>query len=246
MLLVPGEPSRHQGIRRRAQRRRHQIGARISFSLAVVTLLCFGTAFAGAGNEDLPNFHKIDDGLYRGGQPTALGLKSLADLGVKTVIDLRGPEHSEADERRLVEAAGMRYVSIPMKGMRTPADRQISEALAVMNDPNSQPVFVHCRRGADRTGVVVACYRIQHDHWDSARALREAMSYGMRWFEFALRNYVKGFAALAQSTAPGARYTLKRGASSLSASTRPSRERRFSSCDTPLAAGAGTSDAQLL
>ena len=181
--------------------------ARISislFSYALVTLLCCCTAFAGAGNVDLPNFHRINDGLYRGGQPTPVGLKSLADLGVKTVIDLRGPEHSEADERRLVEAAGMRYVSIPLKGMRKPADRQISEALAVMNDPNSQPVFVHCRRGADRTGVVLACYRIQHDHWDSAEALKEATSYGMRWFEVALRNYVKGFAALAKSATPAA------------------------------------------
>jgi tyrosine-protein phosphatase SIW14 len=110
------------------------------------------------------------------------------------VIDLRGPEHSEADEKRIVEANGMRYVGIPMKGMRTPPDEQISEALKLMNDPNAGPVFVHCRRGADRTGAVIACYRIDHDRWDSAKALEEASRYGMRWFEIALRKYVARFA----------------------------------------------------
>ena len=70
---------------------------------------------------DLPNFHKVDEKVYRGAQPTDAGFRKLANMGVRTIIDLRGPEHSQSHEKQVVEAAGMRYVSIPMKGM-TPTD----------------------------------------------------------------------------------------------------------------------------
>ena len=111
-------------------------------------------------------------------------------MGIKTVVDLRGAEHSEADEKRVVEAAGMRYVGIPMKGMQTPTDAQVLSALGIMNDTAAGPVFIHCKRGSDRTGAVVACYRIGHDRWDSNKALNEASGLGMSWYQVALRRYV--------------------------------------------------------
>ena len=141
----------------------------------------------------LPNFHKVGDRVYRGGQPEDGAFSRLAGMGVKTVIDLRGAEHSEAREKSLVEAAGMHYVSIPMWGMRSPSDEQVSSVLKLMNDPSAGPVFVHCKRGADRTGAVVACYRIEHDHWDSASALKEARGLGMSWYQLALQHYVTGY-----------------------------------------------------
>lgn len=149
--------------------------------------------FAGQDSRGVPNFHQIDSHVYRGGQPTPDGFRNLAGLGIKTVIDLRGPEHSEADEKQIVEADGMRYVSIPMKGMKTPSDAQISGALALMNDDAAGPVFVHCQRVADRTGAVIACYRIQHDHWDSDKAVNEARALGMSWYQVALQRYVGQF-----------------------------------------------------
>ena len=114
-------------------------------------------------------------------------------MGVKTILDLRGPEHSEADERQIVESLGMRYVSVPMKGMHTPTEDQISRAIALMNDSAAWPVFVHCQRGADRTGAVVACYRIGHDRWENDKALSEARSFGMSWYQKALQHYVMGY-----------------------------------------------------
>ena len=138
----------------------------------------------------LPNFHKVDDHVYRGAQPTPEGFRNLSKLGIKTVVDLRGSEHSEAAEKKIVEADGMRYVSIPMRGMSTPTDQQISGALKLIDDPASGPVFIHCRRGADRTGAVIACYRISHDHWDSGRAVDEANTFGMSLFQLAIRRYI--------------------------------------------------------
>lgn len=87
----------------------------------------------------------------------------------------------------------MHYVHIPLAGMAAPSDRQIATAFAVLNDPTAWPVFVHCRRGADRTGTVIACYRIAHDHWDNEKALSEARMQGMSRIEHAMQQYVLHF-----------------------------------------------------
>src|SRR6201999_1683810 len=80
-----------------------------------------------------------------------------------------------------------------LRGMHSPADESIQTALKLMNDETAGPVFIHCKRGADRTGAVVACYRISHDRWSTHKALEEANDFGMSWYQTALRSYVKGF-----------------------------------------------------
>ena len=159
--------------------------------LASLTLV---SARASSQNENLPNFQKVDDRVYRGAQPTDSGFKDLAQLGIKTVVDLRDiGEHSQADEQRVVTALGMRYVSIPMHGMSTPKDDQVAAVQALFDDASNGPVFVHCKRGADRTGMVIAVYRISHDQWDNKKALSEAKSYGMSIFERAIQHYVMDY-----------------------------------------------------
>ncbi len=132
--------------------------------------------------------------MYRGAQPTSIGFKDLAERGIKTVVDLReNGEHSQADEQKAVTDLGMRYVSIPMQGMSTPKDNQIAAVLALLNDVTTGPVFVHCQRGADRTGTVIALYRMVHDGWDSKKALSEAKSYGMSVYQRAMQHYVTDY-----------------------------------------------------
>lgn len=158
-------------------------------------------AAAAPKGQDLPNFQQVNERVYRGGQPTAEGFKVLSKLGVKTVIDLQGDSPIK-DEEFLVKAAGMRYINIPMRGMETPTNEHIIQALALMNDANAGPVFVHCHRGADRTGAVIACYRITHDGWDNSKALKEARFYGMSWYQTALQHYVRGFAPTLATVVP--------------------------------------------
>ena len=143
--------------------------------------------------EGVPNFHVVNDQVLRGGQPTDEGLRNLAAAGVKTIVDLQEEGERSHDEKKLVKALGMRYVNVPMKGMTTPKEKQVSHALKALNDNSDGPVFIHCKRGADRTGVVIACYRIQHDHWDNKKALSEARNYGMSWYQFPLQRYVRSY-----------------------------------------------------
>ena len=100
----------------------------------------------------------------------------------------------------------MRYISVPMKGMSAPSPADVAKVLNILNDSAAGPVFVHCRRGADRTGTVLACYRIAHDGWENRKALAEAKSFGMSWVEVAMKSYVMNYAAVpapAKSIASG-------------------------------------------
>jgi tyrosine-protein phosphatase SIW14 len=140
----------------------------------------------------IPNFHQVNEHVLRGGQPAAESWPSLARLGVKTVIDLRREdEHSTAEEAQAVRAAGMNYVNVPMKGVVEPTNEQIAKVLTLLNSQDL--VFVHCKRGADRTGAVIACYRIAHDQWERKQALNEAKSLGMAWDQMGLKHYVMKF-----------------------------------------------------
>jgi tyrosine-protein phosphatase SIW14 len=165
--------------------------------LPVVALLSVPIRAKGAADpvvRGVPNFHQVNGNIYRGAQPTAQGWASLERLGVKTVIDLRRHgEHSIKAEQQAVEAAGMHYVNVPMSGIVAPRDETVFRALALLQSSGHGPVFVHCRRGVDRTGALIACYRIAHDGWGNQKALDEAKSYGMHWFEVGLKRYVLRF-----------------------------------------------------
>jgi protein tyrosine/serine phosphatase len=159
-------------------------------------LLAAGLVFAGSDAPAIGNFHQVDERIYRGAQPAAPDFRSLARMGVKTILDLReGEEHARA-EQELARAAGLQYVNVPMSGLGPPTAAQTSRALAVLQDAASGPVFVHCLRGADRTGTVIACYRIAHDQWPNQKALDEALTFGMSWTERGMRNYVLHYEAI--------------------------------------------------
>lgn len=138
-------------------------------------------------------FQKVDNHVYRGAQPTPEGFQDLAKLGVKTVVDLRESGDRSLAEKKAVEAAGMHYVNVPMKGMHRPADTDMRKVLDLLEDTSTGPVFVHCRQGKDRTGDVIACYRIEHDHWQNKKALDEARSIGLSWFQKAIQGYVLAY-----------------------------------------------------
>lgn len=116
----------------------------------------------------LPNLHRIDDGLYRGAQPEEEGFPSLAELGIKTVINLRARHES----REEAEAAGLEYVALPMRAHRA-KQKHVIEFLKVAADPERRPVFFHCMHGADRTGLMAAGYRVAVQEWTPEDAVEE-------------------------------------------------------------------------
>jgi uncharacterized protein (TIGR01244 family) len=143
-----------------------------------------GASAAGSDfDELLPGFEKVDDTVYRGAQPKGGFAAHLATRGIKTVLSLREDGSDVAKERAEVEAAGMRFVHIPLDPASRPETGDIRRALDLLGDAKAGPVFVHCRHGRDRTGTVVACYRIERHGWTPTQARAEAERHGMGWWQ---------------------------------------------------------------
>lgn len=121
----------------------------------------------------LTNFAPVSPTLYRGAQPTAEGFRELERMGVKTVVNLR----SMHCDQEMLAGTNLKYVRIPSTAWGI--DRaQLRQFLAIVNDPAMQPVFVHCQHGADRTGYVVAAYRMTHLGWDAESATADLHTFG--------------------------------------------------------------------
>lgn len=139
---------------------------------------------------DIPAFSEVNENLYRGGVPKPAGYEQLRQLGVRTIIDLRGvPEQG----RPLPEAArGFRRVEIPLSVTRWPEDEKALQFLQTALDPEAQPVFVHCSSGRDRTGAMIAVYRVIVEGWGPKEAYREALAHGFWPYrgEVVLKKYI--------------------------------------------------------
>ena len=126
-------------------------------------------------NIKIKNFGQMDDRFYRGARPDENDYAALAALGVNTIIDLT--DNSKEFEQPAVEAAGLRYINIPMEDKSYPSIDQINEFLKVVDDPSTGKFFVHCAGGRHRTGVVGAVYRFTHDKWSLEQVLAEMEQY---------------------------------------------------------------------
>jgi tyrosine-protein phosphatase SIW14 len=170
---------------------------------------------AHAAETTIPNFAKVTDGLYRGGRPSELDLLYLVSIGVKTDISLQGGDlnnpgyetivrwwepgeipESIAKEKDLAEKLQMTFVHAPLNSIApiTPEeDAAIDQLLLIMNDPLAQPVYIHCEHGKDRSGLLVALYRVKYQGWTAKAAYAEWAKYGHRgmgyWFTGDLDTY---------------------------------------------------------
>ena len=139
----------------------------------------------------LSNVGRIAPGIYRGAQPGEEGYATLKKMGIRTVIDFRTTEN----DRQQVEAAGMRSIVEPIqmdnKGLREKVDKVV----ALMADPANQPVFIHCRHGQDRTGIVSAAYRMKVEGWSLKDAETEMQAFGFNdvWINF--KRFIRQYGA---------------------------------------------------
>jgi protein tyrosine/serine phosphatase len=121
----------------------------------------------------LPNFARVSPGLFRAGQPDEGGFAEAKKRGVKTVVNLR-TLHSDRDE---LKGLGLAYVKIHFNPLH-PEDEDVIAFLKVVADPANQPVLVHCQHGADRTGTMVAIYRVMIEGWPMEEAMLELPRFG--------------------------------------------------------------------
>ena len=116
----------------------------------------------------ITNLYMVTTNLYRGAQPTAEGMKQLKAIGIKTVVNLRS-FHSDKDELVGTGLKGVRFETKPWHA----EEEDVVAFLKIVTDTNNLPVFVHCQRGADRTGTMCAIYRIVVCGWTKPEAIEE-------------------------------------------------------------------------
>ena len=145
-------------------------------------------------DENLPNFSKVNNNLFRGGQPTREGVRSLkARFGIKTVILFRTSGEEIEKEDEWAKEAGLNFVSLPLHNWFAPKRHQMEAAMKAITDPKNHPVFVHCKRGADRTGTVIAVYRMTQEGWTPERASEEAKRFGIGWWQVWMKDYIEDY-----------------------------------------------------
>jgi protein tyrosine/serine phosphatase len=148
-----------------------------------------------ASEADIPipitNFHKVDENIYRGARPSgSASYQFLKQIGVKTIINLEGDATQElfpgrgkgktsatiTTEKHQAALANLNFIHMPLRelpaGSREFRER-VEKVLQIMSEPSNQPVFIHCLHGADRTGVIVALYRVKYMNWKASEAWHE-------------------------------------------------------------------------
>ncbi len=180
------------------------VKTRILLTASVLLFAFGGLAQGDAHYSELPNFHQVNAQVYRGGQPKAGGLEKLKAMGIRTILNLRGEDDHSRAEGDAAQRLGLRYYSISLPGFSNPKDEEVDRVLDIINAHENQPVFVHCHHGKDRTGTIIASYRISHDGWNAEQAKAEAKRYGLSWVQLGMRNYIDHYYARQQRKRDGA------------------------------------------
>jgi len=179
--------------------------SRINYSLFIIALLlvigCNGQptpVVAASGNTvvasprndiaGLSNFAWASQSVCRGAQPDAQGFKELKKIGIKTIINLRSM-HSDND---MMKGLGLQYCAIPSVAHHS-EEEDVIAFLKVATNPAHQPVFVHCQHGSDRTGLMLAIYRIYVQNWSKEDALKELEVFGRHDIYSNIPKFIKAF-----------------------------------------------------
>lgn len=188
------------------QARRHQHAHAVRRLIRLALLAAGLLSLAGCasaprhGDHSLPNMQRVSPSLYRGGQPTREGFVRLQQMGIKTVVNVRGGDLDQDAVRDLKFG----YHQRPMSPW-SPRDEDVIWFLKLATDASLAPMFLHCQHGADRSGYLIAMYRVVIEGWDRQRAIAEMTADGMGFHDIyrGLIDYVRKADVEALRTAIG-------------------------------------------
>ncbi len=143
--------------------------------------------------DGLPNLKRVDDRLYRGGQPSREGLKRLKEMGVKTVVNLRSSQGVKDRESEECRKLGLHYEQLRMPAFSDVPEAVVKRFFELVENPDLSPVFIHCLTGTDRVNVLAALFRIRYDRWTADQAYEEMKKTGFNQTMSQYRKFVYAF-----------------------------------------------------
>jgi protein tyrosine/serine phosphatase len=147
-----------------------------------------------------PNFLTVRPGLYRGGHPDGPGLDYLKSLGIKRIVNLEVADFIEAtpwaisDELDGAKQRGIDELRFPMSAFEPAVSdtfdaNQTKLTALLATATEADPIYVHCKHGQDRTGLVIGLERVEVEHWDPKKAHDEMVQIGFHTFFAGLEEY---------------------------------------------------------
>lgn len=131
---------------------------------------------------------EVEAGLYRGPSPqNESDWQQLADSGIKFILDLQTGVCLMRDGSPLVEILkgddhGIKTFLHPLGEILPPTKKELDDAFWILI--KNKPLYVHCKTGVDRTGMVIAYWRIQYFKWSKQKAIAEMKQAGMHWWYY--------------------------------------------------------------
>ncbi len=122
--------------------------------------------------DQLQNFYKLDDKVYRSEQPDRKGFDYLRSFGIRNVLNLR--DYHKDDSK--AKGTGLTLYRVEMSAGKITVDEVVA-ALRIIRQSDG-PIVIHCWHGSDRTGTVSALYRIVFQNWSKEEAIDELMKGG--------------------------------------------------------------------
>ncbi|WP_422081846.1 tyrosine-protein phosphatase [Ulvibacterium sp.] len=126
------------------------------------------------------NLYRINDSIYRSEQPSKKGFRELEALGIKTIINLRRLK----EDNKKAKGTDLQLKKIPLRAAKM-VEADINNVLHIIQ-VSEKPALIHCWHGSDRTGVIIAAYRVVVENWEKERAIREfkrkEFGYHERWY----------------------------------------------------------------
>ena len=147
-------------------------------------------------NITITNFQPVNNWLYRGGQPKSDEFCQLNEFGIKSIISFRYNSKVMQWEKSLCKSYDLNYFPIPLNYIVQPNKQQIKKFFDILDNVNFHSIYVHCKHGCDRTGLLIAMYRIVYDHFSFYEAYQEMVDLGfhkikMHHFKWILKTFAQ-------------------------------------------------------
>ncbi len=131
-------------------------------------------------NTPVTNFYSIDSLVFRSGQPNAKQMQFLDQMGIKTVINLR----DKKNDKKKASKTSLQLIHIPINTWKISYKDILSSLIEI--EKSEKPILIHCLHGSDRTGCIIACYRLVYQNWTKQEAINELIEggygYHASWF----------------------------------------------------------------